>query len=321
MQSAYIPDIGCQLGGAALGHVTATPPGTGCPIYPLREKFAFTADITAGSKVLANVSRFTEIEAGRVLNEGIRGLPAGAIILAFNAAAKTITLSTAATASAVGVPIGGGSVSCVTGGHPNGSAGGRGWWEHISDRFGWSPSLNLWVVMQNSGTWLYRDSYAADLPVAGATRTTPISITTAVPHGLATRQSVTITGARGNTAANGPRVVTVTGPTTFTLDGSAGNDTYSSGGFVTETWKRIVGPFQPSGPGLLCDGNVDYAQLSVKYNPDLNTMLAWCSADRIYKLAVGSGTRTSPAPGGCCSTRFRRPIGGRGAASARWSMT
>lgn len=69
-------------------------------------------------------------------------------------------------------------------------------------------------------------------PVTGATNLTPITITTSNVHNLSSGDSALISGVGGNTAANGQFVVTVTGANTFTLNGSAGNGAYTSGGTV-----------------------------------------------------------------------------------------
>ncbi len=73
----------------------------------------------------------------------------------------------------------------------------------------------------------------ADMPVGYASDTSPISIGTAAPHGLTTGSSVVIAGVAGNTAANGNWPVTVTDLSHFTLNGSSGNGTYTTGGTVT----------------------------------------------------------------------------------------
>src|SRR5207249_4776576 len=57
------------------------------------------------------------------------------------------------------------------------------------------------------------------------------SITSAA-HGLTTGTQVTITGVQGNTAANGTWTITVIDADTFSLNGSAGNGAYTTGG----TW-------------------------------------------------------------------------------------
>lgn len=78
-------------------------------------------------------------------------------------------------------------------------------------------------------------------PVIDASNTTPIVITTPVPHDLRTGDDVRVNGVKGNTAANGVQfnvasrstsplqTVTVLSITTFSLDGSAGNGTYVLG--------------------------------------------------------------------------------------------
>ena len=73
---------------------------------------------------------------------------------------------------------------------------------------------------------------ANQMPVGYASETAPISIGTAGPHGLATGNSVVIAGVLGNTAANGKWTITVTDATHFTLNGSSGNGTYTSGGTI-----------------------------------------------------------------------------------------
>jgi len=76
------------------------------------------------------------------------------------------------------------------------------------------------------------------LSVSGATNATPIVITTSSAHKLTTGAQVTIAGVGGNTNANGTWTITVVSSTTFSLNGSAGNSAYTSGGTVT-----FVGPF------------------------------------------------------------------------------
>lgn len=66
--------------------------------------------------------------------------------------------------------------------------------------------------------------------ITGATNASPIAITTTNPHGRATGDIVFIAGVGGNTNANGAWPITVTGGSTYTLDGSAGNAGYTSGG-------------------------------------------------------------------------------------------
>jgi len=63
-----------------------------------------------------------------------------------------------------------------------------------------------------------------------------IEITTSAAHGLATGFKVYIFGVGGTTEANGPRIVTVTGADTFTLDGSTYTNAWTSGGTVRTGW-------------------------------------------------------------------------------------
>jgi hypothetical protein len=62
-------------------------------------------------------------------------------------------------------------------------------------------------------------------------------ITTSAAHGLATGAITTISGVRGNTAANGAWKVHVISPTQLSLDGSVGNAAYTSKG----TWSGCAG--------------------------------------------------------------------------------
>ena len=69
--------------------------------------------------------------------------------------------------------------------------------------------------------------------ILAATNTAPIGITTGAAHGLTTGDNLTIDRVVGNTAANGTWFVTVTGGTTFELDGSDGNGTFT---ILTGSW-------------------------------------------------------------------------------------
>lgn len=86
------------------------------------------------------------------------------------------------------------------------------------------------------------DAVASSGGVSGATNASPIEITTAAAHGLSTGTVVLIFGVEGNTAANTEAPITVTGATTFTLDGSSGNAAYSGGGawFSTGTSQGLT---------------------------------------------------------------------------------
>lgn len=78
-----------------------------------------------------------------------------------------------------------------------------------------------------TGTAAFKDSGN----ITGATNASPIVITSA-GHGLNTGTRVKNASVGGNTAANGYFVVTRVDANTFSLDGSTGNGSYTSGG----TW-------------------------------------------------------------------------------------
>ena len=74
------------------------------------------------------------------------------------------------------------------------------------------------------------EGLSATRPILTATNTAPIAISTFGQHFLNDGDRVVISGATGNTAANGTFTVTVTSATTFVLNGSVGNGNYTGGG-------------------------------------------------------------------------------------------
>ncbi len=70
------------------------------------------------------------------------------------------------------------------------------------------------------------------LSVKEAAFTSPVLITTGIPHGLETGEQVAIKEVAGNEGANGWWTVRVTGPTTFFLEDSAGTGPYAGGGAI-----------------------------------------------------------------------------------------
>lgn len=91
-------------------------------------------------------------------------------------------------------------------------------------------------VSGQSGSASYTDSGS----ITDATNASPIVITSA-NHGLATGDRVTVQNVGGNTGANGSFVITVLSSSTFSLDGSSGSASYTSGG----TW-NITGLYHAS---------------------------------------------------------------------------
>jgi hypothetical protein len=75
--------------------------------------------------------------------------------------------------------------------------------------------------------------------ITSSTNATPISITTSSTHDFSTGDTVCLTGHTGNTNANGTWKITVTGASTFTLNGSVGTGVGSSGTVLNITGKTV----------------------------------------------------------------------------------
>ncbi|HMO86175.1 MAG TPA: hypothetical protein PKC18_14765, partial [Lacipirellulaceae bacterium] len=87
--------------------------------------------------------------------------------------------------------------------------------------------------------------------VSNATNAEPIVITTTAPHGYSTGDVINVFGVDGNSAANGEWTITVVSSTTFSLDGSVGNDDYTGDGWVADPLCQfgILLEGRESGPG------------------------------------------------------------------------
>jgi hypothetical protein len=72
----------------------------------------------------------------------------------------------------------------------------------------------------------------AGVQVASASNETPIQIVTHRMHGFTSGNTVSVEGVGGNTGANGLWTITVTSPSQFLLNDSAGNGAYVSGGMA-----------------------------------------------------------------------------------------
>ena len=95
----------------------------------------------------------------------------------------------------------------------------------------------------------FGSTQAGTKAITAATNAAPIAITTAGNHGLTTGDNLTIQLVQGNTGANGTWFITVTGLTTFTLDGATGNDTYTAATgewWTNVSWDAGVGAQVPS---------------------------------------------------------------------------
>src|SRR5579864_5372155 len=79
---------------------------------------------------------------------------------------------------------------------------------------------------------LTSNAYINGATITAASSQTPIQITTQFANSFATGQQIFISGVTGNTNANGLFTITVTSPTTFTLNGSTAGPAYTGGGIA-----------------------------------------------------------------------------------------
>jgi hypothetical protein len=145
--------------------------------------------------------------------------------------------------------------------------------------------------------------------ITGATSASPIVIT-AIAHGFADGDLITVDGAGGNTAANGAWQASIVTTDTLTLFGSTGNAAYTSGGFVigliSQHLAAIVAALDEVGDGTVgVKGGrqgVDYSQTR-----DREALIAE-ALDAMYTIAdagatVAIGQRgSSSLPCGCWVT-------------------
>ena len=101
---------------------------------------------------------------------------------------------------------------------------------------------------QTSTSWI---SLPPKYSVSGATNITPIVITTSVSNEIYTGDVVRIWGVLGNTSANGTWNVRRITSSTFSLSGSAGIASYTSGGYV----QKIKSKDRPFLIGIWCRGS------------------------------------------------------------------
>jgi hypothetical protein len=71
-----------------------------------------------------------------------------------------------------------------------------------------------------------------DTAITAATNASPIVISTAAAHRLYNGQEITISGATGNTAANGTWTITIVDALNFSLNSSTGNGAYGGSGLI-----------------------------------------------------------------------------------------
>jgi len=97
-----------------------------------------------------------------------------------------------------------------------------------------APSIGSESVLAGKVLWEYPDAGTpvTTKTITGATNNAPIQIT-AITHGFSTGDIIEISGVGGNTAANGRWTITKIDDSNFTLDGSTGSGTYTTGGTAT----------------------------------------------------------------------------------------
>ncbi|HXB69951.1 MAG TPA: neuraminidase-like domain-containing protein [Candidatus Acidoferrales bacterium] len=113
-----------------------------------------------------------------------------------------------------------------------------------------------------------------------------IAITTAAPHGYQTGMRVSISGVLGNAVANGTSTITVTSPTSFTLNGSSGNGDWTSGGIATGVLsgnKIIPDPSPTPPPTPTPEQNAIAASLGLSAD-DISAILAFTGAANALSL-------------------------------------
>jgi hypothetical protein len=71
--------------------------------------------------------------------------------------------------------------------------------------------------------------------ITGVSNATPMEVTTAAAHNLATNDEVTVSGVVGPVGVNDRWIITVTGAATFTLNGSVAGGAWVSGGVASKS--------------------------------------------------------------------------------------
>lgn len=126
--------------------------------------------------------------------------------------------------------------------------------------------------------------------ITGATNASPI-VVTATAHGFAVNEIVTVQGVAGNTAANGSWVISAVTTDALTLQGSAGNASYASGGEVLDLASQhlaaIAAALDEVGDGTVAvkggRQGADYSQVR-----DREALVAE-ALDLLYSIDSGNG--------------------------------
>jgi len=102
-----------------------------------------------------------------------------------------------------------------------------------------------WGEPQAFASWhgdavLFASNWNLGRVISNATYATPIQVTTTAAHGWESGEKVVVESVGGNTAANATWIITKVDDTNFTLNGSVGNATYTSGGIVNNRFEDYL---------------------------------------------------------------------------------
>ncbi|MBI3824081.1 MAG: Gldg family protein [Planctomycetes bacterium] len=124
--------------------------------------------------------------------------------------------------------------------------------------------------------------------ITSASNAAPIVVTTSGPTKAKTGDTVTITGVKGNTAANGKHTITVVSPVTFELDNTTGNGEYAGGGAWASAGLKAQSEFVDWFPELL--GLLSMSVLCVGCLLWLNSWTFDEFGIRLFVLVFGGAT-------------------------------
>jgi hypothetical protein len=146
-----------------------------------------------------------------------------------------------------------------------------------------------------NGVWTSQALQAA-ATIASSTNTTPISITRG-SHGYSTGDTVVITGHTVNTNANGTWEITVTGASTFTLNGSTGNGVGGATGTarlrnntVVRLTSSVTQNIASTGPGRAAWTTADAVNVTTSFNTT-----DFKQHNQSDSIAIGAGFVTGKA--------------------------
>lgn len=126
----------------------------------------------------------------------------------------------------------------------------------------WGYCVNGGSSLQTPGGFANTMSVSYNVSNTTGAAVSPIVVTTTSTHALFTGQQVNISGVLGNLAANGTFQITVLSTTTFSLNGTTGNGSYTGGGTIATT--PFAWPVNfTEGTGVLAVGNDGYTSAQV----------------------------------------------------------